>query len=221
MHRAADVFLERPFMYRLLHTATGLRKLHARLIEEVMRLFEDRSAVRVLDLGCGPGDTLPLLGQHGSYTGIDLNPLYVADAHRRNRTAASFVVGNATELDARQFERFDVILAFGLVHHLDDEHADRLLRTVSQLLTPAGRFVSLDGCRHTDSTPVQRWLLDHDRGRFVRNDDAYLALFSRHLDIDRTSTDASDMYIPYSVLSVTARPQDAAASRGGTIQSGR
>ena len=208
VHRAAEVFLERPLMYRLLHSATGLRRLHARLIEDVMGLFEDRSTVRVLDLGCGPGDTPPLLGRHGSYTGVDLNPLYIADARRRNGSAASFVVGDAAELDIAQFEPFDVILAFGLIHHLDDEHADKLLRAVSRLLTPAGRFVSLDGCRHSDATPLERWLLDHDRGRFVRDQDAYLAVFSRHLVIDRTFRDASDMHIPYSILSVTARTRD-------------
>ena len=204
----ADTVLARPVMYRALHTATGLRRLHARLLDDVMRRFEDRRSVRVLDLGCGPGDTPQLLGPCGSYLGIDLNPRYVALANRGQTPQRSFAVGDAVRWKATDHAShavFDVIIAFGLVHHLDDSAADLLLRNVAALLSPRGRFVTLDGCRRPGTSAFVGWLLDHDRGRFVRNEAEYVALFSRHLRIESTSSDASAMHIPYSILSVTAR----------------
>jgi SAM-dependent methyltransferase len=204
MSRTADVVLESPAMYRLLHGVTGLRRLHARLLADIMRRFEQNGAIDILDLGCGPGDTLALIGAHRSYLGIDINPRYVADAQRRADGRASFVVGDVVRLDPDRLPRFDLIIAFGLVHHLDDGAADRLLRAVSRLLTASGRFISLDGCRRSGMSIMTRWLLDHDRGRFVRDEDTYLRLFARHLAIESTFSDASAMHIRYSILSVIA-----------------
>jgi SAM-dependent methyltransferase len=204
----ADIVLEHPLFYRALHTITGLRKLHARLIGEVLRRYDDPARLRVLDLGCGPGDTLSLLGENAGYIGIDLNARYVALASRNSPRTASFVVGDATRLDPAQFRDFDLIIAFGLIHHLSDPDADALLSAASQILKPTGCLISLDGCRRDGTSPVVRWLLDHDRGRHIRREAEYLTMFSRHLHIETICTDASAMHIPYSILSVVGRPRE-------------
>lgn len=205
MRGAAEIILDHPIMYRALHTVTGLRRLHARLIGDVFRRYEDRARVTVLDLGCGPGDTLKLIGVNGGYTGIDLNPRYVAHASRQ-APAASFIVADVTRLKPEQLGRFDLIVALGLVHHLSDPEADAMLGAASQMLKPGGYLLSLDGCRRNGVSGFTRWLLDHDRGRHVREESAYLAIFARHLQIDEVFTDSSPMYIPYSTVSVLARP---------------
>ena len=203
----ADIVLEHPLIYRALHTITGLRKLHARLIGDVLRRYDDPARLRVLDLGCGPGDTLSLLGENAGYIGVDLNARYVALASRKSPRTASFVVGDATKLDPAQFREFDLIIAFGLIHHLSDPDADALLSAAARMLKPTGRLISLDGCRRDGMSPLVRWILDYDRGRHVRGEQEYLTMFSRHLDIETTFTDASAMHIPYSILSVVGRPQ--------------
>ena len=41
------------------------------------------SGDRVLDLGCGAGDVLPHLPEGVRYTGVDINPAYIASASAR------------------------------------------------------------------------------------------------------------------------------------------
>ncbi len=207
MLSVADIILEHPFMYRALHTITGLRKLHARLISDVLRRYDDPTKLRVLDLGCGPGDTLNLIGDNAGYTGIDVNAKYVAMASRKSPRTASFLVGDVTKLDPAQFQEFDLIIAFGLIHHLGDTDADALLSAASRMLKPTGCVISLDGCRRDGTSPVVRWILDHDRGRHIRKEHEYLTMFSRYLHIETIFTDSSVMHIPYSILSIVGRPE--------------
>ena len=203
----AEVILERPFMYWALHTVTGLRKLHARLISDVMRRYDDPASLTILDLGCGPGYTLNLIDQRAGYTGIDINPKYVTLARQKAPQKASFLVGDATKLDPSQFAQFDLIIAFGLIHHLDDDQVDALLSVASRMLKPSGCLISLDGC-HRDTNPTAiKWILDHDRGRHIRKEQEYLRIISRHFHTERIFTDPSAMHIPYAILSVIARPR--------------
>jgi SAM-dependent methyltransferase len=202
MLSVADAVLEHPVMYRTLHSATGLRRLHSRLLRDVLRRFDSQDGLRILDLGCGPGDTLKLIGASGEYTGIDLNPRYVAKATRNARAGASFIVADVTQLDTLQFKDYDLIIAFGLIHHLNDRQVNDLLAAVASMLKPKGRMVTLDGCYRNGMSSVVAWLLRHDRGRYVRQEQAYLELFSRHLRIETTFTDPAAMRIPYAILSI-------------------
>jgi SAM-dependent methyltransferase len=213
MLRVAGAILKHPFTYRALHTITGLRLLHAKLLRDVLRPCDDGSTLEVLDLGCGPGDTLNLLGQNVNYTGIDLNEKYVSNATRRCRRAASFVLGDITRLDLAQFRAFDLIIAFGLIHHLSDREADDLLSVASRMLKPTGRLITLDGCHRDDNSLVIRWLLEHDRGLYVRREQQYLALFARYLQVEKIVTDPAPMRIPYAILSIVARPKHLGGER--------
>jgi SAM-dependent methyltransferase len=206
VQRLADAVLDRPVMYRALHSATGLRKLHAHLLQRVLTCFSVAPNLTVLDLGCGPGDTADLLPAGVRYIGVDVNPRYVDVARRCARSGSEFFVGDVTRLDPRRFTNVDLIVAFGLVHHLSDADADALLANAARMLKPTGRLITLDGCRRGCESAVVRWILDHDRGRYVRAESSYLAMLGRHFHVEDTLRDASPMNIPYSILSVIARP---------------
>ncbi len=69
-------------------------------------------------------------------------------------------------------------MAIGLLHHLDDHAVAKLARFTARMLSPNGRFVSIDPAFVEGQNPIGRWLAARDSGENVRAPDAYQALSS-------------------------------------------
>lgn len=133
---------------------------------------------KVLDIGCGPADILSYLPEV-DYTGLDISPEYIAAAKQRFGDRGRFWCGDVG-LAALEEEQgtFELVLATGVLHHLDDERASRLYELARLALRPNGRLITYDGCYVPEQSRMARWMLSHDRGRFVRTREAYLRLAS-------------------------------------------
>ena len=133
---------------------------------------------KVLDIGCGPADILNSLPEV-DYTGLDISPEYIAAAKQRFGGRGRFWCGDVG-LAALEREQgtFDLVLATGVLHHLDDERASRLYELARLALRPHGRLITYDGCYVPEQSRIARWMLSHDRGKFVRTREAYLRLAS-------------------------------------------
>ncbi|HUA38552.1 MAG TPA: class I SAM-dependent methyltransferase [Candidatus Sulfopaludibacter sp.] len=135
---------------------------------------------KILDLGCGPADVLHYLPEV-NYTGLDINPGYIHSATRRFGSRGRFLCGDVglASLEAEQ-GGFDLVLATGVVHHLNDALAAGLFDLAHRALRPTGRLITFDGCYVPQQSRVARWLLARDRGKFVRSQGDYLKLASAH-----------------------------------------
>jgi SAM-dependent methyltransferase len=129
-----------------------------------------RRGDRVLDIGCGPSDILEDLGDV-DYVGIDLSPDYIEAARARYGGRGTFRVGSAEELKGDPDGPFDIAMAVGLLHHLDDKVVAGLFETVSSLLKDGGRFVTVDPTFAEGQSPLARRIIQSDRGRNVRTEE--------------------------------------------------
>ena len=137
-----------------------------------------RDGQRVLDIGCGPADILTEL-PNVDYTGFDANPAYIASAKRNHGNRGRFYCQRVNEEALGKHSGFDIVLAIGVVHHLDDDEAEKLFRLAHSALAPGGRLVTLDGCYVAGQPRIARFLLSRDRGSHVRNQAGYVGLASR------------------------------------------
>jgi SAM-dependent methyltransferase len=110
------------------------------------------------------------------YVGVDMSRAYVEAAAARYGNRGRFLVGDVTDLPALGERKFDAVLAHGVLHHLDDREARSLLSCAAAMLAPGGRMVTVDGCRHERQGAIERFLVNHDRGRNVRTPEAYRPL---------------------------------------------
>jgi cyclopropane fatty-acyl-phospholipid synthase-like methyltransferase len=94
---------------------------------------------------------------------------------------------------------FDIVLALGLVHHLDDKEARDLSRMGHKALRAGGRMITMHGCYPTQSAAA-RYSLSRDRGRFVRNEMQYLELAHDRFSDVRATLREDSMRIPYTLL---------------------
>lgn len=94
----------------------------------------------VLDLGCGAGQMLQLLKDHGfaNASGLDVSQAQVRLAADRGLHA---VTGDAFEHLASARAAFDAITALDLVEHFDKAEQIRLFDGIYAALRPGGRLI--------------------------------------------------------------------------------
>lgn len=160
-----------PLMYRVFSRAIGADRMRRLYSEKHIRA---RKRMKVLDIGCGPGDILEYLPDV-DYTGFDLNGEYIAAAIKRFGSRGKFFCADVNNVD-RESGAYDIVLANGILHHLTDNEALGLMRLADSCLAPGGRFVSLDGCFVDGQSAASRYILRNDRGRYVRSQQGYKAL---------------------------------------------
>jgi ubiquinone/menaquinone biosynthesis C-methylase UbiE len=128
--------------------------------EEALRVRPPGAGERVLDIGCGFGDTTQriagLVGPHGSALGIDAAERFIeaarAEAAEAGIANARFIVGDvqATEFD----EHFDYAFSrFGTMFFANPVAA---LRNVRQALVPGGRLTMVVWRRKLDNAWLHR-----------------------------------------------------------------
>ena len=185
--------LSSPSVYELWSSLVGGEQGRSAIVHEHVR---PGPGARVLDLGCGPGELAGLL-QNTRYVGVDISEQYIARARHEYGERAEFRIGDATRLD-KDLRDFDVVLAFGVLHHLDDEQALRLLEAAKAALARGGRFVSVDPALALDAGVIARLLVSWDRGDHVRAPAEYTRLAETAFDSVQCDVRRDLLRIPYS-----------------------
>jgi SAM-dependent methyltransferase len=130
-------------------------------------------ARRVLDVGCGPGtNTHHFAG--ADYLGIDFNAEYIASA--RARHGRDFIVADVTTYEVPSDQRFDLILANSLFHHIDTANTRRILAHLATLLAEDGHVHILDLVLPARPS-ISRFLARADRGDYPRPLDEWRETF--------------------------------------------
>lgn len=117
--------------------------------------------LRVLDVGCGTGANLEMLGEFGTAEGVDVSEEALAFCRARGLTRVK--VGPAEQLPYPN-ETFDLVTALDVVEHLDDDVLG--LREMRRVLRTGGRALLF--------VPAFMWLwgvqddISHHRIRYTR-----------------------------------------------------
>jgi SAM-dependent methyltransferase len=181
-----------PQAYQLYWTLIGGAARSRVLVNEYVRPKPDD---RILEIACGPGTIVPYLPQSG-YVGFDANSYYIERARKRF-TRAKFVCERVSEYSLPDKGSFDIVLALGIVHHLDDAEAAQLFRIAHQALKPGGKLFTLDGVWTDGQSAATRYLLAHDRGQFIRTEPQYMQLASQVFRECHASIRPDLLRIPY------------------------
>ena len=187
-------WLKVPCLYNLLQDAVGANALRRKVIQKYVRA---RAGNKLIDIGCGPAQVLTWLPDV-QYLGLDISSHYIASARRTHGNKGTFVVGDTKSLrgDSR-FKDADIVIALGVLHHLDDEDATHCIRFAYDALKEGGRFVCLDACWIPNQGLLSRYIMSHDRGRNVRTEQQYRQLALEFFRNVNAWVDKQPMRIPY------------------------
>lgn len=164
--------LSSPAIYDAFQNIMGADRIRRELVANYIR---PAVGMRILDIGCGTARILDYLPDV-DYHGFDLSQRYIDEAQRRCGDRGHFRCALVEQATLDDMPPFDIVLAVGVLHHLDDNSALSLLNLAKCALRPGGRLVTIDPCYDLAQNPVARFLVSRDRGQNVRSGGAYREL---------------------------------------------
>lgn len=159
----------------------------------------------ILDVGCGTANVLNFLPAV-NYVGIDSDSAYIANAQKHFGKRGRFICQDiSSRWPLSEEPVFDAVIAVGVLHHLADEDVNFVCESAKKVLKPNGRFATLDGCYTPKQHWLDRWMLDNDRGEYVRNRESYVKLVSEHFPhVDASLRD--DLFnVPHTLILMNCR----------------
>jgi len=127
-----------PILYRVEKNHwwyVGRRRIIASFVKQICDQITDHRP-QILDVGCGTGANLMMLSRYGDAEGVDISP--DALAFCRERGLENLQLGAAEALPYEE-GRFDLVTAFDVVEHMDDDVAG--LREMRRVLRPGGHVL--------------------------------------------------------------------------------
>jgi cyclopropane fatty-acyl-phospholipid synthase-like methyltransferase len=96
----------------------------------------------VLDIGCGRGELLDLLREHGlAYAGVDVDPGMVERCHAKGHTDVTLAAADSY-LEQLTEHSVGAIFSAQVIEHLPHQELDRFLDLSLARLKPGGLFVA-------------------------------------------------------------------------------
>lgn len=189
-----------PKLYSVFQTVIGKKGIREDFLLKNIVNFDNKS---VLDLGCGTANILEFINNESLYVGIDNNQKYInynkkTWGHREN---CVFFYGDLNDYVAKTSEKFDVVLMFGVMHHIDDAAVKNCLDNIKKLLKPGGFFVSHDPCYTKKMNFIAKIICKLDRGRYVRYEEEYVKIQKQFfLNVKYVIRKDCLHFFPYSVI---------------------
>lgn len=175
--------------------------------DEIIRdeILKPKNVNDVLDFGCG-------IGYHANeflesnYLGIEPLQGCVDKANLMfSRSGAEFIVGDHNVLRIFPDSSYDVVMAIGVLHHIDDLIFHEFLKESLRILRPGGRLTTFDPVLHDQQSLLSRWVVRRDRGQWVRKEGEYLSTVSTYFGQNMNSKIYSKLLrIPYDHIAIEA-----------------
>lgn len=164
-----------PLVYETFQRVAGSHRVRREMVDTYV---VPRPGLRVLDIGCGPGDLIAYL-PGVEYTGMDLSAPYIESARKRFGHRGRYFVGTVAALDPAELGKFDVVIAKSLLHHIDEDEAMALFDSAARVLADGGRLVTLDAAYTPDMSRSARFVVSRDRGQSILDPEGYERLARR------------------------------------------
>jgi 2-polyprenyl-3-methyl-5-hydroxy-6-metoxy-1,4-benzoquinol methylase len=164
--------LSHPFIYTAFQSMMGANQFRKQFIANFVKSFP---GMKILDIGCGPADILAYMPEV-EYYGFDVDNDYINHAQQKFGSRGEFHCKQLQMKDLESLPLFDIVLALGLLHHLDDAVAVDVMELAAKALKPGGRLLTVDPCFDPLQNPIARLLIHGDRGQNVRDKAGYEAL---------------------------------------------
>ncbi|WP_205479719.1 class I SAM-dependent methyltransferase [Sphingomonas arenae] len=112
----------------------------------IRRRVRPPAGARILEIGCGTGHNLAMLGQFGDVEAIEVDPAARAVAEQRlGRPVGSAPLPDLTGVPERAF---DMIASLDVIEHIEDDAA--ALASIARRLKPGARFLM--------TVPAHQWM---------------------------------------------------------------
>jgi SAM-dependent methyltransferase len=128
----------------------------------IRRLVRPPVQARILEIGCGTGHNLAMLGQFGHVDALELDE--EARSVAEQRLGRSVMSAPLPEIAGVADRHYDLVGAFDVIEHIDDDHA--ALQSIADKIKPGGKLVM--------TVPAHQWMwsahdvVNHHKRRYSK-----------------------------------------------------
>jgi len=133
------------------------------LADLIRREVKPPAHARILEIGCGTGHNLAMLGEFGEVDGLELDE--EARAISEKRLGRKVMSAPLPELAGVPLRHYDLVGAFDVIEHIDDDAA--ALASIASRLKSGGKFVM--------AVPAHQWMwsahdvVNHHKRRYSKS----------------------------------------------------
>lgn len=198
-------FLQSPVLYNGFQKCISRKESVDFITKELWKI---EPGMKVVDIGCGPGNLRHLFPESISYYGFDPSEEYINQA-RETFPGDSFHVGTMEsfyeEFGSELDNRVDVVTSSGVLHHVPAAEMARILEITMKILKPdSERFAAIEPTYLVKQDKLSRWVLSRDRGMSILFDHQWRELFDEHFSKVSTRVINGLLRIPYSHMLIKA-----------------
>lgn len=165
--------LNYPILYKLsqkIFFADNFRK-------KILKKFVKDKNLNILDIGCGPGNMIKYLN-FKRYYGFDTDKKYIEYAKKKYKKC-HFFCEIFSKSSIKKIGKIDTVILFGLLHHINNDEVNQLLKNIKLTLKNKYKIIILDPVYEDGQNLVAKFLINNDRGKFVRTSKEYIELFKK------------------------------------------
>ncbi len=184
--------INKPFVYKFIQkvmSGTSFRN-------NIVRKNITRENLKILDIGCGPAEILEHIPKC-KYYGYDIDKRSIKYAkekyHQKNY---HFYCKKFSKTEVRKLPKFDFIIFFGILHHLNNDEVDMILNLCKKTMKKKCKLLTEDPIFIEKQNIIAKFLIKRDRGMNVRKKNEYVNLLKKHFKKVKPQI-SHQSFIPY------------------------
>ena len=138
--------------------------------------------LNILDVGCGPAEILDCLPVC-NYYGFDIDRRSIKYAKKKYfNKRHHFFCKELNKNEIKKLPKFDYIILFGIIHHLNNKKVCQILNLCKKLMKKNSKMLTEDPILIDNQNILAKFFISKDRGLNVRNKEQYLRLLKTNFN---------------------------------------
>ena len=185
-------FINSPLVYRIIQYIMSGTSFRNSIIKKNIK----KSNLKILDIGCGPAQILEQIPRC-DYYGYDIDQRSIQYAKKKYRKKNyHFYCKKFNKTEIKKLPKFDFVIFFGILHHLSNKEADKMLTLCKRTMKKNSKLLTEDPILLEKQNIIAKFLIEKDRGINVRQKKEYINLLKKHFKKIKNKV-THQFFIPY------------------------